>query len=238
MSCPWKIDGNQFCPEPGIFIRVMKISKILEQVLPGAVPADYQGKGNQKFTRKNFSIPLFSDPELDGLNRFRALKKQVEWISGRMTLKTLVKEVIRPDLPMEEMIVSYREKGAPFLEGFPLIPVSLSHSGNLTAAVLAENPDLTLGIDLEKIGPCPDAGFMKTAFTRKEMEKMGTGPEDIFQTWTLKEAYLKYIQMGFNESLHRVEIIDGRIFYHGNPQDVRTWSRILEQGYILSLVWK
>lgn len=238
MSRPAKSIGNRFHPAPGITILVMNISDILEQVLPGAVPADYQGKKNQHFTRKDFSIPLFSDQELDGLNRFRALKKQVEWISGRMTLKTLVKELIRPDLPMEEMLVSYREKGAPFLEGLPLIPVSLSHSGNLTAAVLAENPGPALGIDLEKIGPCPDPGFMKTAFTRKEMEKMGTGPEDIFQTWTLKEAYLKYIQMGFNESLHRVEIIDGRIFYHGNLQDVRTWSRVLEQGYILSLVWK
>ena len=238
MSCLETILGDRFCPAPGITILVMKISGILKQILPGIVPPDYRGKRNRNFTQTDFSTPLFSEQELEALNRFKALKKQVEWISGRVALKTLVKEVVQPDLTMKELDVSYREKGAPFLTRLPHVPVSLSHSGNLTAAVLAENPGLSMGIDLEGIGPFPEPGFMKTAFTQKEIRGMGNRAEDVFRNWTLKEAFLKYIRMGFNESLHQVEIIDGQVFHRGTPQDTRTWSRILEDGYVLSLVWR
>lgn len=238
MSRSETISGKRFCPAPGISILVMTISKILEQVLPGGVPRDYSGKPNQTFSQKDFSLPIFSGHELETLNRFRALKKQVEWISGRFALKTLVKEVVKPDLSMEELDVSYREMGAPFLTRLPLVPVSLSHSGDLTAVALAQDPGQTLGLDLEKIGPCPEEGFMKTAFTPKEIRGMGNRAEAIFRSWTLKEAFLKYIQMGFNESLHRVEVIDGQVFHHGKPQDIQTWSRIIAQEYVLSLIWK
>ena len=238
MSRPETISGKRFCPAPGISILVMTISDILEQALPGGVPRDYSGKPNQTFRQEDFFCPIFSDHELETLNRFRALKKQAEWISGRLALKTLVKEVVRPDLPMDELTVSYLEMGAPFLTKLPHVPVSLSHSGNLTAVALTQDPGQTLGLDLEKIGPCPDEGFMKTAFTQKEIRGMGNRAEEIFRSWTLKEAFLKYIQMGFNESLHRVEVIDGRVFHHGKPQDIHTWSRIIAQEYVLSLIWK
>ena len=59
---------------------------------------------------------------------------------------------------------------------------------------------------------------------------------EIYRHWTLKEAFLKYIKMGFNESLHRVEIIDNKIFYPGQQQELSFWSTTIENRYILSMV--
>ncbi|WP_084681209.1 4'-phosphopantetheinyl transferase family protein [Desulfospira joergensenii] len=238
MSCPEILPEYRFTPDPVIHILVMKISDILGQVLPGAVSPDYQGKPSQRFKKEDFARAFLSKEELALLNRFRALKKQVEWVSGRVALKTLVQNVLEPDLDMENLNIGYEEKGAPFITHLPLVPVSLSHSGDFTAVTLSENPGLTLGIDLEKIGPCPDTGFLKTAFTQREIKAMEIRARTVFTHWTLKEAFLKYIKMGFNESLHQVEIINGRVFHRGKTKDVRTWSRVIEKEYVLSLVWK
>ena len=238
MSCQQPIPGLSFSPEPGIHALILKISDILERDLPRAVSPDYRGMRHLEFHPDDFSRDVFSEKEILSLNRFRALKKQVEWISGRIALKSLVNRVIRPDLPMNQLDVSYREKGAPFITSLPQVPISLSHSGNYTAAVLSEDPGQVLGIDLERIGPCPGSGFLETAFSPREIRRMEVRAQDIFRNWTLKEAFLKYIQMGFNESLHRVEIINGRIFHNGRLQDIRSWSQILEKEYMLSLVWR
>ena len=65
---------------------------------------------------------------------------------------------------------------------------------------------------------------------------MGTQPLDIFQQWTTKEAFLKYIKKGFNESLYRVEVIDGKILHHGMEAPVSILTRTIGTGYSLSLV--
>ncbi len=93
-----------------------------------------------------------------------------------------------------------------------------------------------MGIDIEKIGKKPDPFFMKTAFTENEIRHLTPTAHEIYRHWTLKEAFLKYIKMGFNESLHRVEIIDNDIFHQGKKQTINSWSRTIDDKYILSMV--
>ena len=94
----------------------------------------------------------------------------------------------------------------------------------------------SMGLDLEKIGPAPDAGFMKLAFTAAERKHMGDDPLKIFRGWTLKEAFLKYIQKGFNESLHQVEIYPDVILYKGIKARVNLFCATLGLDYCISLV--
>ncbi|MEA2060054.1 MAG: 4'-phosphopantetheinyl transferase superfamily protein [Thermodesulfobacteriota bacterium] len=65
---------------------------------------------------------------------------------------------------------------------------------------------------------------------------MALTPCNIFKKWTVKEACLKYIKLGFNESLHRVEIIDDTILYHGQQVSVSVFSTIIHSNYAVSLV--
>ncbi len=232
-----QITENCYSPAPGIHILALRISDCLARILPGKIPENYLGKPRIDFAESDFCQRVFSPREIRSINHFKILKKQAEWICGRYTLKRLAQKVLTPENRLEEITVSYLAKGAPFIEALPHVPISISHSGDYTAAAVSTDPDITLGIDIEKIGSLPRPGFMKTAFTQNEIAAMPQTARDVFIHWTLKEAYLKLIKLGFNESLHRVEIINTQVFSHGKPQPVKSVTQILDESYALSLMW-
>jgi 4'-phosphopantetheinyl transferase len=117
------------------------------------------------------------------------------------------------------------------------VPISLSHSGNYTAVALSRDPDILLGIDIEKITDLPGASFMKTAFTKQEIAHMPKTAAAVFANWTLKEAFLKYLGLGFNESLHKVAVINRHIFHNSQEQAVSTWLEMIDNRYALGLVY-
>lgn len=140
-------------------------------------------------------------------------------------------------MPLNQIRIDYRKKGAPYLTEFPEISISLSHSGIYTAATITRDTDTTVGIDIEKIGNMPDQGFMKTAFTADEIRHMPPDARSVFRHWTLKEAFLKYLGLGFNESLHHVAVINDQIYHYGRKQLIDTWSYCPDDRYVLSLVF-
>ncbi len=228
-----------FIPTPEIFIQVLKIPDLADFLLHRPLAQDYQTQRPVIFDKKNFKQEFLLAEELGLLNGFKAMKKQNEWLCGRFAIKFLVKETLTAaELPerLTDIRIEYREQGAPFLTSYPDCCISLSHSGIYTAAAVALPPGITMGIDLEKIGKQPDISFMKTAFTEDEIRDMGDSPYDIFRHWTLKEAYLKYIRLGFNESLHHVEIIKNKVLYRGRAQNLTCWSRERDHAYVLSMV--
>ncbi len=216
-------------------VRYIKIPNIVDLVLCTPLDPNYKRMANLSFEPNDFKIPFLSANELTTVNGFKAQKKQIEWVCGRFALKTLAREICCPT-PLSHIRISYHEKGAPFLNDYPDIPISLSHSGDYTAAALSLNLGTSMGIDVEKIRKKPDAFFMKTAFTQREIAHIPPTAREIYRHWTLKEAFLKYIKMGFNESLHMVEIIDNEIFHHGKKQILTSWSRTIDDQYILSIV--
>ncbi len=158
-----------------------------------------------------------------------------------------------------DIIISHHDEGAPFLEKWPFLKISISHSGKYAAAAICFLKNREIGLDIEKTGKVPDSFFMKLAFTKNEIANLRHyrhDPEDylqcsedrlghqcseeIFKKWTLKEAFLKYIKKGFNESLHRVEILDNQIFHNGSKANVSIFSTIIKNGtqsrYSLSMV--
>ncbi|MBU3953964.1 MAG: 4'-phosphopantetheinyl transferase superfamily protein [Proteobacteria bacterium] len=214
----------------------MKIPHIVDRILRLTLDPDYKKMAPIPIGPGDFKIPFLSDDELKMVNGFKAQKKQIEWLCGRFSLKTLVQEFCCKDSALFDICISYQEKGAPFLNLYPDIPISLSHSGDFTVAAICPGRRINLGIDIEKIGKTPETFFMKTAFTQKEISHMAPFAHEIYRHWTLKEAFLKYIKMGFNENLHRVEIIDNKIFYQGQQQELSFWSTTIENRYILSMV--
>ncbi|MBU1583732.1 MAG: 4'-phosphopantetheinyl transferase superfamily protein, partial [Proteobacteria bacterium] len=182
-----------------------------------------------------FIKPFFNDDEIKTINSFKALKKQIEWISGRFLIKQMMHHFFLTDTPLDQITFSYLEQGAPFLTKHPDIPVSLSHSNDYTAAACAMDKKQTIGIDIEKIAKKPDGFFLKTAFTQNEIMRLKDDAKDIFKHWTIKEAYLKYIKKGFNESLHKVEVIDNTIL-HNNKKVIVEVVSIFIDDYVLSLV--
>lgn len=222
--------------EPGIVVWYCHIPQIIRLIQCKNVYHNSRALVNEIFKKNDFTRPLFNDQEILTINGFKALKKQLEWISGRVLLKSMVQQVFLPENRPDEICVSYLEEGAPFIDSHPHFSISLSHSHQITAAACSLTPGRTIGLDIEKIGDMPSDGFMKTAFTRTEIQKMKKSAVDIFLNWTLKEAYLKYIKKGFNESLHHVEIIGKEIFHNKQKKDLAVHSLTIDDSYVISLV--
>ncbi len=216
------------------------------------------------FKKSDLTANFFSEEELDTINGFKAFKKQIEWMAGRCLIKHMVlkysdREKIHSvtyiknrtkknqKIKLDHIIISHHDQGAPFLEKWPLLKISISHSGKYAAAAICVIKEKEIGLDIEKIGKMPDASFMKLAFTEKEIASLKHYPqntpqchEEIFKKWTLKEAFLKFIKKGFNESLHRVEILDNQIFHNNRKQAVSIFSTIIgndiKERYSLSMI--
>jgi len=223
--------------EKSIQIQIRLIPHLIRELLQRPPDKDYRIQKPLFFKSDDFKQNFLNPEEFQRLNQFKALKKQVEWLCGRFSAKAAAQELLMPDQRLDGVQIDYMEQGAPYIVAFPNHCLSLSHSGIYTAAAVAMEPGILTGIDIEALGPRPDHHFMKTAFTDKEIRHLGPSARDVFQCWTQKEAYLKYIRMGFNESLHQVEIINGRIYHRGVERDLDCRSWDLDQGYIMSGVF-
>ncbi len=228
------IPGNEKQP---VIVQTLKLSDIQARVFSPGLKPDGPSMKSRTFNPPMFEVPFLSEDELIQVNRFKALKKQMEWICGRFAMKRLAGDILDLSIPLDQIRIDYREKGAPYLTQFPEIPVSLSHSGDYTAAAITQDRQMTLGIDIEKIGNMPDQGFMKTAFTKEEIQHMPADARSVFRHWTMKEAFLKYLGLGFNESLHHVAVIKDQIYHCEKIQAIHIWSRFLNDPYVVSLVY-
>ncbi len=222
-------------PESDIIIWYAKIPTIMESIFYKESLPDFTEVKNRLFDKKDFRQPFLNSEEIETVNGFKALKKQIEWISGRYLVKRMIQYHFSQQNPLSEITISCLDEGAPFLTHHPDISVSLSHSNNYTAAACCRNTKKTIGIDIEKIAKKPDAWFLKTAFTKNEIKHLEDNAGSIFKNWTLKEAYLKLIKRGFNESLHKVEVIDSKIWHNKKQIHINVYSTFIDD-YVLSLV--
>ena len=221
---------------PEIIIWYASIPHIIESILHTHSRTDVKQMRNSLFEKNNFIFSFLSSEEIDTINGFKAQKKQIEWIGGRYLIKLMIQSNFLQNTSLDLINLAYLDEGAPFLNGFPEIPISLSHSNNYTTAACSKNREKIIGIDIEKIGKKPDAWFLKTAFTKKEISHLQDSAASIFKNWTIKEAYLKYIKKGFNENLHNVEVIDDAIWHNKTRINVDIYSTLIDNDYVLSLV--
>jgi 4'-phosphopantetheinyl transferase len=235
---------NTWTPTPGVTVWYTKIPDICQAILPDRCQVFFskttyhnsRSVVNEIFQKDDFAIPVFNGKEIGFINQFKALKKQIEFCSGRYLIKRMIHSFFLPETRLSMITLAYQDDGAPYIENLPDIQISISHSGTYAATGISNQPNRSIGLDIEKIAGKPDKYFLKTAFTQNEISHLEDNALDIFRHWTIKEAYLKFIKKGFNESLHHVEVIDGQIFHHGKKVDVRIHTQNVNDAYIMSLV--
>ncbi|MCK5310771.1 MAG: 4'-phosphopantetheinyl transferase superfamily protein, partial [Desulfobacteraceae bacterium] len=205
-----KIKSIPLQNEPEIKLWYCEIPSILtilfDTVKHPYYTENYNIVRNRTIDKHDFLITFLSDLELTTLNNFKSFKKQIEWLAGRFLLKNCLSLFIENIDEFKNILVAYEEEGAPFLPDFPDIKISLSHSGNIAAVGMCSKQNIDIGVDVEQFRSKPDKNFLNTAFTQNEINSMDDTVEDILIKWTTKEAFLKYIKKGFNESLHKVEV--------------------------------
>ncbi|ACN16275.1 putative phosphopantetheinyl transferase [Desulforapulum autotrophicum HRM2] len=221
---------------PGVKVCCMTITSFLEVCLAGKDFTNFHTQRNLSFKPDWFSRDFLSMGEIDTINRFKSLKKQIEWMAGRFLVKIMVEQTFDTPVALTEITIDHQDQGAPFLRGYPDLRISISHSGDYAGVALTIQTDMDMGVDIEQIGKAPDPGFMRLAFTQREIQAMETTPRKIFTHWTVKEAFLKLIKKGFNQSLHQVEIIGNTILFKGEKTPVTVVSRPLGTNYAISVV--
>lgn len=232
-------EWNEVSMGPDIRIGFVTIADFIKTNLVN-VPADnYRVLKNIVFHPDMFSRPFLSFAEIKTLNRFKALKKQIEWLSGRFAVKKLVSSAgFLPD-NYSGIIIDYEPDGAPYLPEHPDLPISISHSGDYAACALSRNSFIKIGIDIEKIDPSGIKHIFNVAFTAREQSILKSSSDAaVFESWTAKEAYLKYIKKGFHESLKQIEVINGKIYHHHQSiPDAALFSGRVNNEYALALVY-
>jgi 4'-phosphopantetheinyl transferase len=221
---------------PGVRVCCMRISSFLSVCLDKNDYGDFHTQRNRMFNTGSFSRHFLSMAELATVNGFKSLKKQIEWMAGRFLVKTMVEQALDTPAPLAETTIDHQDQGAPFVREYPDLRISISHSGDYAGVALTIQTDMDMGVDIEQIGKAPDPGFMRLAFTQREIQAMETTPRKIFTHWTVKEAFLKLIKKGFNQSLHQVEIIGNTILFKGEKTPVTVVSRPLGTNYAISVV--
>jgi 4'-phosphopantetheinyl transferase len=223
---------------PDILLCVVDINAVAAQALKGIRVESFRRERNRELSPNDGTAGFFSRDEFHYLNSFKSLKKQMEWMAGRLAVKCLVAEAEEGGMDLTEVEISYLPQGAPYLENRPDYHISISHSQDYAVAGLSRRRDIKLGLDIEKMAD-RDLGFLrKIAFSQRENERIA--PDDYkahYALWTLKEAYLKYLQLGFHENLQVVEMIDGTLFYnHKRVEGIKIFSDEILEGYAFTLV--
>lgn len=223
-------------PVPGVGVCYMTIPSFIGECLVANNYTNFSTKKNLIFDTKSFHTQFLSTVEIDRVNRFRSLKKQVEWMAGRFLVKRMIKTKVDNQATLTKIFIDHQDQGAPFLRGYPQVKISISHSGDYAGAALTTRADLDLGLDIEQIEKPPGQGFMRIAFTQREINAMGPQAKDIFRCWTVKEAFLKLIKKGFNQNLHQVEVIGDVIVFKKEKTDVKVISTTIGTEYAVSIV--
>ena len=240
--------GDQSLAGPGVYrfeesgadihVSLISLGDMLRQYLPEVKVAGYRTLKSRVFAAGSFGGDFLSGKEIRQVNGFKALKKQVEWIGGRFALKTLVSKVL-PEAGCAGLIsVAYESRGAPYLVNSPEISISISHSGDYALAGLCSDPDIRIGLDIERIDRRGFADVMKVAFTDREIACANNSPEEACRMWTVKEAYLKFVKSGFRESLKRVDV-SGGVIVHGGVAVAGLGVKTIRAGerHLMSIVY-
>lgn len=228
---PWLIPGTD------VRVHLLSIPDMAAGVLSLGDYGSISAEKNRFFEPSDTLLNFLSPEEIASVNRFKTLKKQIEWMAGRYLLKIMAARYLAPGHLLSSIAIGIHPQGSPYLAGFPGTDISLSHAGGMAAAALCTRRSLSIGIDVEPIPTRLSHPFMITAFSERERRHLKMDPQTTIVNWTRKEAFLKYIKQGFNESLHKVEVLGDTIWYHGIPNHVQVRTRIIGGDYALSVVW-
>lgn len=208
--------------------------------------ADYVGVNDLPEFRRMKSMVLdtqgplsafFQPQDIDRINQYKVLKKQVEWMAGKVAVKQLA--ALAGLCPEPRLVISAHESGAPYLPDFPGASITISHSGDYAVAGL-DTRGGNLAVDIEAIETGRMQNIMRVAFSEKEIQRYKNSDDaTLYLNWTVKEAYLKYIKKGFSEGLKGVEIIDGRVLHRGRTVDhIVMDSCIVHDTYAMTLIYQ
>jgi phosphopantetheinyl transferase (holo-ACP synthase) len=198
----------------------------------------------KRFSERKVAAYYLADREQEYLGRFTSGKRRREWLGGRLAAKYVAAGMLDQNenaLPWRGLAVLADVNGRPFLatdkKGEAMPDISISHSGDLAAAIAVRNG--FCGIDVQKVTGrvvkvrerfcTPNEEDIARTFFNVPREKKSTV---LTKLWAAKEALRKVANRsslpGFLE-LVLTEIKKGRA-HKGSP----SWKFIFMRQHVAS----
>lgn len=118
--------------------------------------------------------------------------------------------------------------GKPYIKNYPDFHFNISHSGKWVVCAVSSQ---TVGIDIECMNEL-DQSFANAIFTdheKHEYLKKGDNPgrlKYIYEIWTLKESYFKYLGKGLSISITNIEFTFKQSQYEINNLDANLYFNV------------
>ena len=156
-----------------------------------------------------------NEAELQQMQGFRFPKKRQDWLSGRWTAKSLLRNIFQTsqNIELKDLSIQNKPSGAPYAlhNGKPLDgSISISHRGNYAVTAFSFDPSLSLGIDLELVEE-KSQGFIEDYFTKAETYQIVhlSSDEQMLASsllWSGREALVKAHQIGLRVDTRAFEL--------------------------------
>ena len=165
------------------------------------------------FTQPGSEHAFVSDPgfilnsaEMQRANFYLNNTARVQYISSRILLKYVLSYFLK--IEPVEIIIQTNQLDKPVLPDYAL-DFNVSHTGGMCMVAVSRSGPI--GIDIEKIRPLGDLEtLVEKNFTPAEQhficQTEKQKPENFFQLWTIKEAFLKLTGLGMRLEPHKFEI--------------------------------
>lgn len=180
------------------------------------------------------ALETLSEAERARASRFHFEADRRRFVASHAALR----DILASYLGVEPSSLAFGEgpHGKPLLdapEAGRSIRFSLSHSGGM--ALVAVSLGREVGVDVERVRPREDLdGFAARYFSPHEREALARIPSDdrlrtFFETWTLKEAYLKACGDGLLRELDAFDVTVGDaqprlLSVRDRPGDEARWT--------------
>jgi|GEM_PF-4580692 len=204
--------------------------------IPGVKNTSYRQERSVQFTEPVFGGVEFTDEEVKKINSFPTLKKQIEWSAGRVCIKKLAKLILGKKCT--DIFISYKEKGAPYITNYPDTGISISHSGDYAMALINIGSGRA-ALDIETVKSRNFDAIRKVALSERENSQIPHSADELVKIFTVKEAYMKYIEMGFHESLKKIEIIHGDLYHDSRlMENISFLSYNVDESHIATILYE
>ena len=101
--------------------------------------------------------------------------------------------------------IARTQKGKPYFPDAPEIACSVSHTDGYWACAISDAP---VGLDLEKMRPCPAEHIARRFFHPQEALFAAQSQKAFFQVWTAKESYVKLLGRGIDASFGDFSVVE------------------------------
>ncbi len=142
-------------------------------------------------TNPDFAPENLSTQEMKRFSEITHQERKVQYLSGVIAIKELAG---KHGINVHNMEIQNDEYGKPYLcdktdPAKSPFEISISHSGEFTAAVLSGDP---VGIDIQEIREFNDV-VLQEAFSESERDQINNDPVKALQFWSIKEAIIKLL---------------------------------------------